>query len=195
MIKIGHAIQDFSCDAVVNNAIKKVSLSDFSDQYKLIFFYPLNFTFVCPTELHALQDSLDEFAKRGTQVLAISVDSPFSHLAWLSTPRVQGGIQGVAFPLLSDLKKTLSAEFGVLKDDAGVALRGVFLLDKNNVLQYAAVHNLSLGRSTQELLRLVDALHHVETHGEVCPANWSAGQKAMTATQTGLKDYFKETTV
>ena len=193
MVKVGKVAPDFICDAVVNNQIKQVSLKDFSDTCKLLFFYPLNFTFVCPTELHALQDNIVQFEQRETQVLAVSVDSVYSHLAWLATPRQVGGIQGVTFPLLSDLQKTLAQSFGVLDEEKGVALRGVFLIDRNDVLQYAAVNNLGLGRNIDELVRLVDALMHVEKHGEVCPANWMPGKRAMSATDQGLKTYFGQT--
>jgi peroxiredoxin 2/4 len=190
MLKIGHKVPDFSCEAVINGEIKKIALADFANKYKLLFFYPLNFTFVCPTELHALQDSLTEFEKRDTQILGVSVDSAHSHFAWLNTPRKTGGIEGISFPLLSDLKKELAHSYGVLNEEQGIALRGVFLLDKHNVLQYAAVNNLGLGRSITELLRLVDALAHVEKYGEVCPANWQPGKAAMKANQAGLKEYF-----
>ena len=190
MLKIGHQAPSFTCQAVVNNQLKHVSLNDFQGKYKLLFFYPLNFTFVCPTELHALQDSLDEFEKRNTQVLALSVDSAHSHLAWLATPKNRGGIEEITFPLLSDLTKKISQDYGVLNDEVGVALRGVFLIDKNNVLQHATVNNLSLGRNIAELIRLVDALTHVENHGEVCPADWTSGKKAMKASRDGLKEYF-----
>jgi len=190
MLKIGHRAPDFTCDAIVNGQIKKVSLTDYPNQYKLLFFYPLDFTFVCPTELHALEENIGQFKSRNTQVLGISVDSAYSHLAWLSTPRNVGGIEGISFPLLSDIKKTIATAYGVLHEDAGIALRGVFLIDKNNILQSATINNLPLGRSISELIRLVDALAHVETNGEVCPANWNSGQKAMKATQDGLKTYF-----
>jgi peroxiredoxin (alkyl hydroperoxide reductase subunit C) len=190
MLKIGHQAPNFSCQAVVNNQLKHLSLSDYTGKYKLLFFYPLNFTFVCPTELHALQDSLSEFEKRNTQVLAVSVDSAHSHLAWLATPKNRGGIEGISFPLLSDLTKKISQDYQVLNDEAGVALRGVFLIDKENLVQYAAINNLSLGRNINELVRLVDALTHVENHGEVCPADWNTGKKAMKASRDGLKEYF-----
>lgn len=192
MIRVGQKIQDFSCEAVVNNSIKHVTLNDFADKYKLLFFYPLNFTFVCPTELHALQEHYADFNKRNTEVFGVSVDSIHSHLAWLSTPKSQGGIQGVSYPLISDIKKELAQKFGVLHEEAGVALRGVFLLDKNNVLQFSSINNLALGRSVPELIRLIDALIHVETFGEVCPANWNAGQKAMKADKKGVLEYFAQ---
>jgi peroxiredoxin 2/4 len=190
MIKIGKKVPDFSCEAVINKQIKKVSLSDFDGKYKLILFYPLDFTFVCPTELLALQDNLEEFKKLNVEVMAVSVDSAFSHLAWLNTPREKGGIQGVNYTILSDIKKTISIDYSVLIEEEGVALRGVFLLDKDNVVQSATINNLSLGRSISELLRLVKALQFVEKNGEVCPANWEPGKKSMKPDQKGLQEYF-----
>lgn len=192
MFKIGQQINTFSCDAVVNGSIQKIALSDYQNKYKLIFFYPLDFTFVCPTELHALQEHASDFAARNTEVFGVSVDSVHSHLAWLSMPKNLGGIQGVNFPLIADIKKELAREFGVLQEDSGIALRGVFLLDKNNVLQSASVHNLSLGRSVPEILRVIDALIHVETFGEVCPANWTPGEKALKANKKGVVEYFAQ---
>ncbi len=191
MIKIGKLAPDFSCEAVVNNKIARVSLNSFAGKYKLLFFYPLDFTFVCPTELHALQDNLDQFTKRNVEVLGISVDSVHSHLAWLNTSKNQGGIQGVTFTLLSDIHKTIARDYGVLNEEAGVSLRGVFLLDKDNVVQFATVNNCALGRSVAELLRTIDALTHVEMFGEVCPANWTVRDRAMKATHEGLIEYFK----
>ena len=190
MTTIGQRIENFSCDAVINNHIKQISLSDFTGNYKLLFFYPLDFTFVCPTELHALQDHLAAFTQRDTVVMAISVDSAHSHMAWLNQPKAHGGIQGVTYPLLSDLTRSLAHRFGVLNNDLGITFRGVFLLDKNDVLQYASIQNLGLGRNIHELLRIIDALVHIEQQGEVCPANWSPGAKAMKPSHAGVREYF-----
>ena len=190
MITIGQCVPNFICDAAIETNIKKISLADYADTYKLLFFYPLNFTFVCPTELHALQDSIVEFQKRSTNIFAVSVDSVYSHLAWLSLSKQQGGIQGITFPLLSDLTHTLSQAFGVFNADAGVALRGVFLLNKENIVHYMSIQNLSLGRNVEELIRVVDALQYVEKNGGVCPANWVPGSKAMKPTKMGIKEYF-----
>lgn len=190
MIKIGKQAPDFSCEAVINGKVKKVSLLDFDGKYKLILFYPLDFTFVCPTELLALQDEIEKFENLNTQIIAVSVDSVFSHLAWLNTPRAKGGIQDVNYPILSDIKKTISADYGVLIEEEGIALRGVFLLDKNNIVQSATINNLSLGRNIPELLRLLNALQFVEKNGEVCPANWEPGKKSMKPDQRGLEEYF-----
>lgn len=192
MIKIGKQAPDFSCEAVVNGQIKHISLADYSGGYKLLFFYPLDFTFVCPTELHALQDNLEQFKQRNVQVLAISVDSAHTHMAWLNTPKISGGIQGVTFPVLSDIHKSIAKNYDVLNEEVGISLRGVFLLDEKNVVQYASINNFALGRNVSELLRVVDSLTHVEKHGEVCPANWNVGDRAMTATREGVVKYFNQ---
>ncbi len=192
MIKIGKQAPDFSCEAVVNGQIKHVSLADYSGGYKLLFFYPLDFTFVCPTELHALQDNLEQFKQRNVHVLAISVDSAHTHMAWLNTPKISGGIQGVTFPVLSDIHKSIAKNYDVLNEEFGISLRGVFLLDEKNVVQYASINNFALGRNVSELLRVVDSLTHVEKHGEVCPANWNVGDRAMTATREGVVQYFNQ---
>lgn len=191
MIKIGSKAPGFSCEGVIDGQIKKLSLTDFSGKYKLLFFYPLDFTFVCPTELHALNEKVAEFAKRNTQVLGISVDSAYTHLAWLSTPKEQGGVAGLQFPLLSDLTKSIARDYDVLNEECSVALRGVFLLDKNDIVQYISINNLSFGRNIDELLRLVDALKYVEENGMVCPANWDPSQQALKPTTQGVRDYFK----
>ncbi len=191
MVIIGSKAPEISCDAVVNGLIKKISLQDFQNKYKLLFFYPLDFTFVCPTELHMLQKDLHEFHARNTEVLAISVDSAYSHLAWLNTPKNKGGIEGIAYPLLADITKSIARDYGILNEQIGVALRGTFLLDKNNVIQYMSINNLPLGRNITELLRILDALIHVEKSGEVCPANWNSGAKAMKPTQDGVQAYFE----
>lgn len=190
MLCVGKKAPDITCEAVVQGATKHFNLSSIANKYKLLFFYPLDFTFVCPTELHALQDRLEDFNKRSVDVLAISVDSVYSHQAWLDVPRNKGGIAGVSFPLLGDITKNIARSYGVLNEELGVALRGVFLLDKDNVVQYAAVNNLALGRNVRELLRVVDALMHVQNVGEVCPANWDTTQKGMKPNAQGLKEYF-----
>ena len=191
MIMVGKKAPGFTCDAVVNKQIKNVSLSDYDGKYKILFFYPLDFTFVCPTEIHALQEQLQEFKDLNVEVLGISVDSVYSHLAWLNTPKISGGIEGVTFTLLSDIKKTISQDYEILQED-GVALRGVFLLDKENIVQSVGINNLSLGRSIPELIRLVQALQHTEKHGQVCPANWKSGSKSMSPTELGIKEYFSD---
>lgn len=190
MIKIGKVAPDFNCEAVVDGQIKRVCLADYAQSYKVIFFYPLDFTFVCPTELHALQENIDEFKQRNVQPIAVSVDSVHTHLAWLNTPKTCGGIEGVTIPLLSDIHKNIARAYDVLNEEAGISLRGVFLLDKHNVVQFASINNFALGRNMNEILRVIDALQHVEKNGEVCPVNWTSGDRAMTATREGLVQYF-----
>ncbi len=191
-VLVGKKAPSFSADAVVNGEFKKVNLSDYKGKYVVLFFYPLDFTFVCPTELHAFQEKLSAFKAMNCEVLGVSVDSAHSHFAWLNTPREVGGISGVNYPLVADINKTISRDYDVLIHDAGIALRGTFLIDKEGVVQQQTINNLPLGRSVDEMLRLVEALQYTEAHGEVCPANWKKGDKAMKADQAGLKTYFKK---
>lgn len=180
---------NFTATAVVNKEFKEITLSSYRGKNVLLFFYPLDFTFVCPTELHAFQEKLEEFRSRNTEVIGVSVDSHFSHLAWLNTPREEGGIEGVTYPIVSDIHKTITRDYDILHED-GVALRGTFLIDKNGIVRQQTINDLPLGRNINEFLRLIDALHFHEEHGEVCPANWEEGQKGMKADQEGLKAYF-----
>lgn len=188
---VGKKAPDFRLKAVVKGRIEECTLSSYRGKYVVLFFYPLDFTFVCPTELHAFQEKSHEFEVRGVQVLGCSVDSCFSHIAWLNTPRAKGGIEGVEYPILSDINKQLSTAYDVLKEGEGVALRGLFLIDKEGVVRHQMVNDLALGRSVEEVLRTIDALIFSERHGEVCPANWHPGKSAMKATQEGLVEYFK----
>lgn len=191
MSLIGKKAPDFTAKAVKKGeVIENFKLSDHQGKYVVMFFYPLDFTFVCPTELHAFQDKLSEFQQRNTEVIAVSTDSHFSHMAWLNTPKSQGGIEGVEYPIVADFNKTISRDFDVLVEEEGVAFRGLFLMDKEGVVHHAVLNNLPLGRSVDEALRMVDALQHFEEHGEVCPANWQQGEKSMKANNEGLKEYF-----
>lgn len=191
MSLIGKKAPDFTAKAVVKNEIiENFKLSDHEGKYVVLFFYPLDFTFVCPTELHAFQEKLHAFQERNTEVIAVSTDSHFSHMAWLNTPKSQGGIEGVEYPIVSDFNKTISKDFDVLVEADGVAYRGLFLIDKEGVVHHATLNNLPLGRNVDEALRMVDALQHFEKHGEVCPANWNQGEKSMKPNQDGLKAYF-----
>ncbi len=181
---------DFTATAVVNKDFQDITLSSYRGKKNVVlFFYPLDFTFVCPTELHAFQDKLKDFKAKNTEVLAVSVDSKFSHLAWLSKHKDEGGIEGVTYPVISDIHKSIARDFDVLHED-GVALRATFLIDRKGVVRHQTVNDLPLGRNIDEYLRLVDALSFNEKNGEVCPANWTEGKKAMRADQQGLKDYF-----
>ncbi len=194
-VLVGRKAPDFDVPAVVNGSefVDSCKLSDYKGKYVVLFFYPLDFTFVCPTELHAFQEKLQEFRDRNVELIGCSVDSKFSHFAWLHTPRTQGGIKGVTYTLLSDLNKTVSTDYDVLLEGAGIALRGLFLIDKEGVVQHQVVNHLALGRNIDEVLRLVDALQFTEEHGEVCPANWNKGDKTMAPTQEGLIEFFEET--
>ncbi len=191
-VLVGKNAPDFKATAVVGGDFKQVSLSDYRGKYVVLFFYPLDFTFVCPTELHAFQEKADAFKKLNTEVLGCSVDSANTHLAWLNTKREDGGIEGVRYPLIADLNKTIARDYDVLIPDAGIALRGTFLIDKTGKVRQQTVNDLPLGRNIDEMLRLVEALQYHEEHGEVCPANWKKGEKSMKATQAGLKAYFKK---
>ncbi|MCE1204934.1 MAG: peroxiredoxin [Holophagaceae bacterium] len=179
---------DFKAKALVNGEFKEISLSDYKGKKVVLFFYPLDFTFVCPTEILAFSDAIKEFEARNTQVIGVSVDSHFSHLAWANTPRKDGGIQGVTFPLVSDLNKTIAQDYNVLLP-IGITLRGLFIINTKGELKHITVNHNDLGRSVEEVLRLLDAVDFSEEHGEVCPANWHKGQKAMKPTADGLKAY------
>lgn len=188
---VGKHAPDFKAKAVVNNRIvEDFSLSSYKGKYVVLFFYPLNFTFVCPTELHAFQEKLADFNSRNAQVIGCSVDSCYSHYAWLNTPKQKGGIQGVDYPLVSDLNKTISDNYDVLVPNQGIAYRGLFLIDKQGIIRHQVVNDLPLGRSVEEALRILDALIYFEQHGEVCPANWQKGKQSMQPTQAGLEKYF-----
>jgi peroxiredoxin 2/4 len=202
---IGKKAPKFNSTAVINGGeiTENFSLEQYiGKKHVVFFFYPLDFTFVCPTEIIAFQDQMDEFNKRDVAVVGCSVDSEFSHWAWLNTELKDGGIKGVKFPLVSDLSKTIAENYGVLAgnydyDDEGnstfvgapVAYRGLFLIDKEGKIRHQVINDLPLGRSVDEALRMVDALQHFEKFGEVCPANWKEGDKAMKATADGVADY------
>ena len=179
---------DFKATALVNGEFKEVTLSQYKGKKVVLFFYPLDFTFVCPTEILAFSDAVKEFEARDTQVLGVSVDSHFSHWAWANTEIKNGGIKGVSFPLVSDLSKSIAADYNVLLP-GGIALRGLFLVDEAGILRHITVNDLPLGRNVEEVLRVVDALDFHTKHGEVCPANWKKGDKAMKPTQEGLREY------
>lgn len=190
-VLVGKPAPDFKAKAIVGNRIvEDFSLIHFIGKYVVFFFYPLDFTFVCPTELHAYQDSLEEYEKRGAQVVGCSVDSCYTHLAWLNTCRSKGGIQGVDYPLVADLNKTIARDYDVLDPHEGIAYRGLFLIDKEGIVRHQLVNDLPLGRSVDESLRILDALIYFEKHGEVCPANWQHGKKSLKPTQEGLEHYF-----
>ena len=180
---------DFKAQAVMpDNTFEELILSKFRGKYVLLFFYPLDFTFVCPTEIIAFDKKLAEFKKKNCEVIGASIDSHFTHLAWKSTPRDKGGIGNVQYPLVSDLDKNISRAYGVLINES-IALRGLFLIDPKGVVRHALVNDLPLGRSVDEALRTLDALQFVDTHGEVCPANWKEGEDTMKPTSDGVAGY------
>ncbi len=180
---------DFTAQAVMaDNCFADFSLADLRGKHTLLFFYPLDFTFVCPSEILAFNRALGEFEKRNCQLVGISVDSHFTHLAWKNTPVQNGGIGNIQFPLVADLDKKISQAYGVLLPD-GISLRGLFLIDKDGVVQHELVNNLPLGRSVDEAIRILDALQFTETNGEVCPANWKPGEDAMKPTAEGVATY------
>jgi peroxiredoxin (alkyl hydroperoxide reductase subunit C) len=185
---IGQEAPNFKTMAVVENQFKEISLRDYRGNYVVLFFYPLDFTFVCPTELHAFQSHYQEFKNLGAEVLACSVDSHFTHKAWLDTPVEKGGIKGVTYPLLADLGGNIARDFGVLSE-GNVAYRGLFLIDKHGLVRHLLINDLPLGRSVAEALRMVEALQHVENYGEVCPADWSKSKPAINATSESVSDY------
>jgi len=183
---------EFTAQAVMpDGSFKEIKLSDYKGKYVILFFYPLDFTFVCPTEIIAFSEKIDEFKKRNTEVLGVSIDSHFSHLAWRNTDRKQGGLGDIQYPLVADVNKKITYDYGVMHE-AGIAFRGLFLIDTNGIVQHQLINNLPLGRNIDEALRMVDALQFHEKNGEVCPANWSEGSDGMKADPTGSKEYFEK---
>jgi peroxiredoxin 2/4 len=181
---------DFAAQAVMpDNSFAELKLSSYRGKYVVLFFYPLDFTFVCPSEIIAFDAALAKFQKKNTQVIGCSVDSHFTHLAWKNTPCKQGGIGPIQYPLVADLTKQIAKDYGVLLEPAGVALRGLFLIDKKGLVRHALINDLPLGRNVEEALRMVDALQFHEEHGEVCPANWHQGDEAMKPTADGVATY------
>jgi peroxiredoxin (alkyl hydroperoxide reductase subunit C) len=181
---------DFTAQSVMpDGSIKELALSDYKGKYVVLFFYPLDFTFVCPTEILAISDRIDEFKERGAEVIGVSVDSPYSHIAWRRTPRKKGGIGEVTYPLVSDLDKAVATKYGVLLEKPGIALRGLFIIDREGKLRHITINDLPLGRNVEEVLRVLDAVKFSEEHGEVCPANWKKGEEGMKPDQEGLEAY------
>ena len=189
-LRVGQIAPDFSATAVYDQEFKTIKLSDFKNKYIILFFYPLDFTFVCPTEITAFSDKYSSFSELNTEILGISVDSEYSHLAWLQTDRESGGLGDLAYPLVSDLKKEISSAYNVLNND-GVALRGLFIIDPQGFIQYSTINNLEFGRSVEETLRVLQAIQYVQSHpDEVCPANWKPGDKTMNPDPIKSKNYF-----
>ena len=205
MSLVGKSAPLFNAPAVINGEeiVENFTLEDYIGKKEVMFFfYPKDFTFVCPTEILAFQEKLAEFEKRGVQVVGASTDTEETHLAWLMTEKAKGGIEGVTYPLVADTAKTIANNFGVLAGDwsydeegqltfegAPIAFRGTFYIDKTGIVRHETINDLPLGRNISEMLRVVDAWQHVEKHGEVCPANWEEGKDAMQATKEGVSSY------
>ncbi len=189
-VLVGKQAPDFSATAVLgNNEIKEIKFSEVTRaKYAVVFFYPLDFTFVCPSELIAFDHRLEEFKKRNVEVIGVSIDSQFTHLAWKNTPIEKGGIGKVGYTLVADVKHEIAKAYDV-ESEGGVAYRGSFLIDKKGVVQHQVVNNLPLGRNIDEMLRMVDALQFTEEHGEVCPAGWNKGKAGMNASPDGVAKY------
>ena len=194
MLLVGKKAPDFLATAVVagGSVLEGFTLSQFRGKYIILFFYPLDFTFVCPTELMAFQDKYKEFKALNCEIIGCSRDSHYTHLAWLNTPKLEGGIKGVTYPLVADMTLEISRNYGVLKEESGVSYRGLFLIDKEGVVRHCLVNDLPLGRSVDEALRMLQALQHFEKEGEVCPANWKEGDKGFKANKEDLGKYVSD---
>lgn len=183
---------DFTADAVYpDSSIAPFTLSSLRGKYVVLFFYPMDFTFVCPSEIIAFDRALDEFKSRNCALVSVSTDSAYTHFAWKSTEVKKGGIGNIRFPMVSDITKSISREYGVLYDDS-VAVRGLFLIDRDGIVQHATINNLSIGRNVPEVLRVLDALQFHEKYGDVCPANWHPGDDAMKGTADGVAAYLSK---
>jgi peroxiredoxin (alkyl hydroperoxide reductase subunit C) len=190
-LRVGQQAPDFTATAVVDQEFQTIKLSEYRGKYVVLFFYPLDFTFVCPTEITAFSDRYEEFKKLDTEILGVSVDSEFSHLAWIQSDRKSGGVGDLNYPLVSDIKKEISAAYNVLDPAAGIALRGLFIIDKDGVIQHVTINNLAFGRSVDETLRTLQALRHVQSNpDQVCPAGWQPGDETMVPDPVKSKVYF-----
>ncbi|MCL5269760.1 MAG: peroxiredoxin [bacterium] len=188
-IRVTSPAPKFTAQAVIDGEIKEIRFDDYAGKWVVLFFWPLDFTFVCPTEITAFSDNVAEFKKLGAELIGVSVDSPYSHLAWTQLDRKKGGLGKINFPLVSDLDKSLSSAYGVLLD-SGVALRGLFLIDPKGIIRHSTVNDLPVGRSVAETLRIIKAFQFVDKHGEVCPANWNEGQLTIKPDPVDAQEYF-----
>ncbi|VDD79939.1 unnamed protein product [Mesocestoides corti] len=191
-VKVTQKAPAFSGTAVVNGQFKEIQLEDFLGKYLVVLFYPLDFTFVCPTELIAFSNRIKEFQEINCNVIGVSTDSHFSHLSWINMPRKAGGLGGLTYPLLADYNKQMSRDYDVLLEGPGVALRGLFIIDSNGTIRNITINDLPVGRSVDETLRLVKAFQFVDKHGEVCPANWTPDSPSMKPNVEGAKEYFEK---
>lgn len=176
---VGQKAPRFSAKAVINGEIKDISLDDYAGKNKILIFYPADFSFICPTELFAFQDKIKEFEQKNTVLIALSVDQVYSHQKWLETPRDKGGIQGITYPIVSDVNKKIASAYMTLDPKEGVALRGTFIIDTDGIVQAAAIYNTNIGRDIPEVMRVLDAMLFTKEHGQVCPANWHKGDKGI----------------
>lgn len=190
MPQIQKSAPQFTTTAVVNGVFKDISLKDYEGRYVVLFFYPLDFTFVCPTEIIAFSERAVDFRNIGCDVLGCSTDSHFTHLAWINTPRKQGGLGEMDIPLLADKSMRIARDYDVLDEETGIPFRGLFIIDRQQILRQITMNDLPVGRSVDETLRLVQAFQFTDEHGEVCPANWKPGQKTMIADPKKAKEYF-----
>ena len=189
-LRVGMKAPDFSATAVIDQEFKDISLSQYRGKYVVLFFYPLDFTFVCPTEITAFSDRYSDFNSKNTEVLGVSVDSKFTHLAWIQTPRNEGGIGDINYPLVSDLKREICTAYNVLNDD-GEADRGLFLINPQGIIMHTTVNKAPVGRNVDETLRILQGYQYVAANpDEVCPANWTPGEKTMLEDPKGSKEYF-----
>ncbi|MCL2924269.1 MAG: peroxiredoxin [Trichodesmium sp. MAG_R04] len=190
-LRVGQKAPDFTATAVVDQEFETIKLSDYRGKYLVLFFYPLDFTFVCPTEITAFSDRYKDFELLETEILGVSVDSEFSHLAWIQTDRKSGGIGDLNYPLLSDIKKEISVAYNVLDPEAGIALRGLFIIDKEGIVQHATINNFAFGRNVDETIRTLQAIQYVQIHSdEVCPVGWKPGDKTMNPDPIRSKEFF-----
>eukprot|EP00161_Ancyromonas_sigmoides_P011102 TRINITY_DN279_c3_g1_i1.p1 TRINITY_DN279_c3_g1~~TRINITY_DN279_c3_g1_i1.p1 ORF type:complete len:230 (-),score=94.51 TRINITY_DN279_c3_g1_i1:42-731(-) len=191
--RVQHAAPGFSAQAVVEGTIRDIKLSQYKGRYLVLFFYPLDFTFVCPTEIIAFSEAAEAFRKVNAEIAAVSVDSVHSHLAWTKTRREDGGVGGLKIPLISDINKSIARDYGVLIDGEGIALRGLFIIDPSQTVRHITINDLPIGRSVDEAMRVVQAIQYAAAHdGEACPANWQPGSKAIFADPEKSKKYFSE---
>ena len=190
-LRVGQKAPEFTATAVVDQEFETIKLSDYRGKYVVLFFYPLDFTFVCPTEVTAFSDRYKEFESLNTEVVGVSVDSEFSHLAWIQTDRKSGGIGDLNYPLLSDIKKEISTAYNVLDLEAGIALRGLFIIDREGIIQHITINNFAFGRNVDETIRTLQAIQYVQIHpNEVCPVGWKPGDKTMNSDPIKSKEFF-----
>nr|CCC91983.1 putative tryparedoxin peroxidase [Trypanosoma congolense IL3000] len=187
---VREAAPEFAGKAVVDGKIKDISMNDYKGKYIVLFFYPLDFTFVCPTEIVSFSDASAEFEKLNTQVIAVSCDSHFSHLAWVETPRKKGGLGEMKIPLLSDFTKEISRDYGVLVEEQGLSLRALFVIDDKGILRHVTINDLPVGRNVEEVLRVVQAFQYADKNGDVIPCNWKPGKETMKPEKA--KEYFEK---